>query len=256
MSMPHSLQHLLEGFSEFRAARFLQDPEALERLSRGQSPSVLVVACSDSRVDPAVLTQSGPGEMFVVRNVAAMVPPYEPDGRYHGTSAALEFGVCSLKVRDLVVLGHALCGGAQALREGANDCSCDDASSASTSFVKAWMALGRDVRDAVIEMVPDGEARARILEQALVMKSLANLLTFPWIRERVEQGDLCLHGWYFDLAAGMLMGFDSNEMRFVPQHPGEPFPTGLARNIDCLEDFGQAVRRLIRASLASGGKAA
>jgi carbonic anhydrase len=210
--MPNPLQRLINGFTTFRETYFEADRSLFERLSKeGQKPEVLVVACSDSRVDPAILTHSEPGDLFVVRNVAAIVPPYEPDGRRHSTSAALEFGVRGLEVGHIVVLGHALCAGVRAAVEGA------DADAGDFEFVAAWV---RTIAPAVSEAATAlGEAppevRRRASEQAGVVLSLRNLWSFPWVRERVEEGRLSLHGWYFDLTTGELLVYDAEGCRFV-----------------------------------------
>jgi carbonic anhydrase len=209
--MPNPLQDLLDGFAEFRELHLHSDPRRFERLKRGQSPKVLVVGCSDSRVDPALLTQRGPGDLFVIRNVAALVPPCEADGRHHGTSAALEFGVCGLEVEHIVVLGHAHCGGVRALRQNACGCSHE------ASFIGDWVALAAGARATVLDAFADAPetVQARILEQATILVSLVNLMSYPWIAARVASGTLTLHGWYFDLETATLESYDAATARFV-----------------------------------------
>lgn len=179
------IDKLLSGFAGFRAARF--STETFRALARnGQEPHMLVIACSDSRVDPAILFGAEPGELFVVRNVANLVPPYQPDGNYHGTSAAIEFAVRDLGVSHILVLGHSSCGGIAALAaEGG----------AERDFIGPWMSLAADA-------CPCGGARER--EQASIRASVGNLRTFPWIAAREAAGELTLHGWWFDLEAGRL----------------------------------------------------
>lgn len=216
--MPSPLQRLIDGFAAFRAAYVESGDDRFARLVReGQSPRVLVVACSDSRVDPAIVTRCDPGDLFVVRNVAALVPPCEHDGHHHGTSAAIEFGIKALGVEHVVVLGHGLCGGVRALARG---CPAEDG----YEFIADWMNLARDARRTVLSVLadcPEGE-RNRVLEQAVIVLSLENLLTFPWVRERVEAGRLSLHGWYFDLEQAALHAFDGRRGDFVPVNGAVP----------------------------------
>ena len=170
-----SLDRLIEGFRGFRQNYYAQNRALFDALAReGQSPKAMIIGCADSRVDPLLIVGAAPGEVFVIRNVANLVPPYAPDDRLHGTSAALEFAVLNLAVEHIVVLGHAQCGGVQALLAG-----------------------------------PAAGPRQRACEQATVELSLGNLMTFPWIRSRSEAGTLGLHGWYFDLERGALMRFDT-----------------------------------------------
>lgn len=205
------LKRLIEGFVDFRASYWRENRPLFERLAReGQNPRALVVACADSRVDPGILTRTQPGDLFTIRNVGAIVPPYGPDGRYHGTSAALEFGVRALGVEDIVVLGHALCGGMRALLAE------DDAALARFEFLKPWTDIVRRAADAVRLGVPelDAVAMQKAVEQAAVVVSMGNVLSFPWVRERVDAGTLSVHGWYFDLRSGELSAFDATEARF------------------------------------------
>jgi len=191
------IKKLIDGFGQFRAQHFETEDSLYQRLTRqGQSPRVMVIACCDSRVDPAIITNCDPGDLFVVRNVANLVPPCENDGHYHGTSAAIEFAVRVIKVRHIIVLGHARCGGIQALVGGFP--GSDDVG----QFIRPWMAIAETAR------APESANDARNLreiEQAAIRISLRNLMTFPWIRERVEHGELNLHGWYFDLDGGELL---------------------------------------------------
>lgn len=199
---------LLGGFRAFRETYFERRPDLFEPLARkGQNPRILVVACSDSRVDPAILFDAEPGEMFVVRNVANIVPPYEPDGHYHGTSAAVEFAVRDLAVEHIVVLGHSSCGGVGAM------CAERHGSPVEREFIGPWISLAAAAQDA------DPYADRRSLEQAVVRLSIANLHGFPWIAERVAAGKLSLHGWWFDLAAGALWQLDEATGTFDPITP-------------------------------------
>lgn len=203
------INKLIAGFARFRAKYFESQPELFDHLARrGQAPRVMVVACCDSRVDPAIITDSDPGDLFVVRNVANLVPPCEMGGGYHGTSAALEFAVRALEVKHIVILGHSQCGGIQSLLQGIKAPQGD--------FIIPWMAIAEEARQKISALyahAPDA-TRQRACEQAAIQVSLRNLATFPWIRERVAQGALHLHGWYFDIDRGELLHYNNNTDRF------------------------------------------
>ncbi len=191
------MEKLLEGYRRFRANGWPQKRTQFEALAEhGQAPRALVVACIDSRVDPTMIFDAAPGEMLTVRNVANLVPPYEPDEAFHGTSAALEFGVRVLEVQDIIVLGHGLCGGVKALVEGAPV--------QAHEFVAPWMSLARPACEKAMRDGPDHNVQQRC-EHEVVKVSLANLMTFPWIAERVRAGTLKLHGAWFDVRIGVLM---------------------------------------------------
>jgi carbonic anhydrase len=196
--MQDVMERLLEGFRRFRENYDREHRQVFEELARrGQSPSAMVIACSDSRVDPQLIFGTGPGEIFVVRNVANLIPPYEPDGYHHGTSAALEFAVRTLQVPHIIVMGHARCGGVSALL-GQHDRAQDD-------FVSTWMNIARPARERALEAAGgESENLQHLCEHETIKVSLENLLTFPWIRERVEAGTLRLHGWYFDIETGIV----------------------------------------------------
>ncbi len=162
----------------------------------GQAPRALVVACVDSRVDPAVIFDTAAGETLTVRNVANLVPPYAPDDAFHATSAALEFGVRVLEVPHVMVLGHGLCGGVRVLLDGGPDNA--------REFVAPWMSIAQPARERALEYGAP-EERQRCCEYEVIKVSLANLMTCPWIAERVAAGKLELHGAWFDVATGVLM---------------------------------------------------
>ena len=191
------MDRLLAGYRRFRAETWPADRARYQALSeQGQSPQTLVVSCSDSRVDPATVFGAAPGELFVIRNVAGLVPAYMPDGGCHGTSAALEFGVRVLRVARIVVLGHAQCGGVRALVEGAPPEAKD--------FVAPWMAAAAastPPRPASANSHDEVLAEA---ELAVVRASLKNLLSFPWIEDAVRSGTLTLRGMQFDIHTGIL----------------------------------------------------
>lgn len=189
------MYRLLGGYRWFRSQRWPSERERFERLLQGQEPRALVIACSDSRVDPTMIFAAAPGELFVVRNVANLVPPYAPDGRHHGTSAAIEYAVRALKVPNIIVLGHALCGGARALLEGAPPTLGD--------FVGQWVAIGEPARRRVLEQ-PSCHDQHQACEKEIVRLSIDNLKTFPWLREAADAGRLKLWGCYFDIRSGVL----------------------------------------------------
>lgn len=206
------IPELMAGWQRFRAGRFLDQRALFERIAReGQRPNVAMVACCDSRVDPAIVFDCDPGDLFMVRNVANLVPPYEETGRYHGTSAALEFAVNVLEVRDIVVLGHSQCGGIRALLEGPK------ATGVAMPFLSTWMSLAQEARVAATaaSRLPIAE-RATLCERLAIRLSVRNLMTFPAIRERVQNGTLRLNGWHFDLGDGVLTMLDADSNRFVP----------------------------------------
>ena len=202
---------LINGYRSFRSGRLAREQDRYRELAEsGQKPDIMVIGCCDSRVSPEVIFDARPGELFVVRNVANIVPPYAPDGQAHGVSAALEFAVAALKVRHIVVLGHAHCGGVRAFAEDAEPLSPGD-------FIGKWMRL---MAPAVEKAGPVGalspaEYLAR-LEQANVVNSLDNLMTFPRLRKLIERGQVAIHGAYFGVAAGELLIRDEATGEFVP----------------------------------------
>jgi carbonic anhydrase len=202
---------LIAGFHRFREQHFTDDDALYRQLIQdGQTPKIMVVACCDARVDPALILNCAPGDLFVIRNVANLVPPMETrSGGRHGTSAALEYGVRTLGVEHIIVLGHAHCGGIRALMSTQR---IDDAD----SFINSWMRVAEDIRADMERELADAtpEQRERACEQRAILGSLDNLMTFSWIRERVEQGKLTLHGWYFDMENGRLLGYDATTRRF------------------------------------------
>ena len=196
MRLPFRLR---EGYQAFRSARLpLEQNRYRDLAERGQSPEIMIVGCCDSRVAPEVIFDARPGELFVVRNVANLVPPCESTVGYHGVSAALEFALAELKVKHVVVLGHAQCGGVRAFAESAGTPAAGD-------FIGTWMSLMAPAAAAVGPHAgrPDAEYLAK-LEKASIGHSLTNLLTFPRARGMVERGELTLHGAYFGVATGQL----------------------------------------------------
>jgi carbonic anhydrase len=191
------MKGLLDGYRRFRANGWPDQRRAFESLANhGQSPKALVVACIDSRIDPAMIFDTAPGEVLTLRNVANLVPPYAPDAAYHGTSAALEFGIRVLEAKHLMVLGHGLCGGVSALLDGAPDNAHE--------FVAPWMSIAEQARVSALRL-SSREERQQCCEHEVIKVSLANLMTFPWVAERVAAGKLQLHGAWFDIRNGVLM---------------------------------------------------
>ena len=211
-------ERLTGGYRSFLEGRFASERSRYEALAAaGQKPEIMVIGCVDSRVSPEVIFDAAPGELLVVRNVANLVPPYEPDrDSQHGTSAALEFGVQALRVKHIVVLGHAYCGGIGAFANDSEPLSPGD-------FIGKWMSqiapaaesLGPRAKD-------DGDSYLRRLEFASVELSLKNLMTFPCVRILVERGKLQLHGAYFGVATGVLLVRDPETGEFKPAVEGVP----------------------------------
>lgn len=199
------MEDLIAGYRRFRERGWPERRDIFLTLAeRGQSPRALVIACSDSRVDPTMIFDAGPGELFVIRNVANLVPPYGPDAEPHSTSAAIEFAVKSLQVSDIVVMGHAMCGGIQALLRGVPDTVAE--------FVGPWMRIAERARERALLCEPADQQTA--CEREGVKLSLDNLMTFPWIAERVAAGSLALSGAVFDIRSGVLSVL-GNEGRFA-----------------------------------------
>jgi len=202
---------LLAGYQRFREGYYQKNQEQLFKLAKeGQSPKIVIVSCSDSRVDPTVILDCEPGDLFVIRNVANLVPPCEDTENYHGTSAALEFAVTSLEVESIIVLGHTQCGGIKSLIDNANK-------KVDKSFISKWMMQLESVRDEIIadKRLTDQKSRYSCCEKKGVQQSLDNLMTFPWIKERVESGTLKLHGWRYDLYSSELCALDENTHSFI-----------------------------------------
>ena len=204
---------LIDGFRRFRSQDWSIEHKRWAELAEGQSPKVMVIACSDSRVEPAVIFDAKPGEMFVVRNVAALAPPFETTPGHHGVSAALEFAVTQLEVEEIVVMGHGLCGGCAASLTG----KFDDAELGEGKFIADWVSLLEGAREVVVSRHKELDSNAFVeMELEAVKTSLANLRTFPWIKEREDAGRLSLHGCHFSIADGKLYVLDEAEDSFRP----------------------------------------
>jgi len=217
-------QSLLDGYRSFLGTRLPREKERFAELAAtGQRPETMVIGCCDSRVSPEVIFDAGPGEIFVVRNVANLVPPYETGGSFHGTSAALEFAVQALRVRHIVVLGHASCGGFGAIADRtAGPLSSGD-------FIGSWMGLTAPAAEATPRL--DGEELPSYVDrlaQAAIACSLENLMTFPCIATLVERGKLALHGAWFGVATGVLSIRDRQTGLFAPVAEAHAKPSPLA----------------------------
>ena len=211
--MPADFEGLIEGYRRFRRSGWAAQRERWSELVEGQRPRVMVIACSDSRVDPAQIFDARPGEIFVVRNVANLVPPFQPDSAYHGVSAALEFAVTQLEIRDVMVMGHGFCGGCAAALTG----QFDDAGHGEGQFIANWIGMLSAARESIRSRHPTLDRQA-FLEMELegVRLSLANLRTFPWVRDREAAGRLNLHGAYFAIENGILHVLDRASGEFGP----------------------------------------
>ncbi len=201
-------QDLIAGYRRFRAGRYREARDLFHRLRDGQRPATMIIACADSRADPAMIFDAAPGELFTVRNVAALVPPYEESGGLHGVSAALEFAVTALQVKQIVVMGHGGCGGIAASLAAAADRPVG-------RFIAPWVELAAEARDAVLR--DESIARSdwqEAVEQGAVGQSLKNLMTFPFVRSAVEHGALNMDGAWFSIGKGELQWRDPKTGEF------------------------------------------
>jgi carbonic anhydrase len=206
-------EKLADRFRRFHHRHFLPKAEEYEELATyGQAPEAMVISCSDSRVDPETIFSAMPGELFVVRNVANLVPPYETGGKFHGVSSAIEFAVLNLRIKHLIVMGHSSCGGVKA--------ALDQSAAIQTEaqFISRWMSMLDDARLRVLashQMAPHSE-KLQALEKEGVKTAITNLRTFPFITEAENKGRLSLHGAYFDIAAGTLSVLNHSRNEFFP----------------------------------------
>lgn len=208
-----SFEELIAGYHQFRSGAWRAQHDRWEQLKEGQSPQVMIIACSDSRVDPAQIFDVDPGEIFVVRNVAALVPPFETTPGRHGVSAALEFAVQFLKVREIVVMGHGMCGGCQA----ALSQDLHGSEPGHGGFVARWIDMLDDLRDPIVEELgTSGRPAERAMEHAAVRRSLENLRTFPCVQQKEGRGSLTLRGAYFAISDGVLNLLDESTGEFRP----------------------------------------
>ena len=216
-----SLAALVEGALAFRKNEYRSSRNLMPRLAAGQHPGVMMIGCSDSRVDPALICGTGPGEVFTVRNVANLVPPHDAGGgRGDSVRAALEYGVGTLGVSHIVVFGHAHCGGVRALIDVARGAAPE------SGFIASWLAIARTVPGQVLSDLAAGgqtdptadtlPARAAMVERRSILHSVDNLRGYPWIRKRIETGALAVHGWWFDLDDGRLWATHPETGAFLP----------------------------------------
>jgi len=197
------IEKLTAGYERFRNGYYQRNHARLKQLAQKQDPEVAIISCCDSRVDPSILFDVEPGDIFVIRNVANLVPPFETKGDYHGTSAALEFAVTCLKVKQIVVLGHANCGGIRALMG-------QDDSIKSDGFIDSWMQIAAPAKEKVLarKELDTLELQTDACEKTAVSYSLRNLMSYPWIRDQVERNSLNLAGCYYDLHSGELVDIE------------------------------------------------
>ena len=210
----HDIEDLVEGYHRFFSTRDSEKTQLYNQLAeRGQTPRTMVISCCDSRVDPSAIFDAGPGSLFVVRNVANLVPPFEPTGDFHGTSAALEYAVGALHVENIVVMGHARCGGVKAFIDGMYK-----KRTAELGFIDSWMSLLNPAKARLpeISVVEDDDEYQRLLELDSVRCSIQNLMTFPFVRCAVAEGTLRLRGAYFSIFHGSLLGMDPDDGEFYP----------------------------------------
>ena len=205
------IPELVEGYRRFLAGSYPQQAELYRTLAEeGQAPKTMIVACCDSRANPATIFNAHPGQFFIVRNVANLVPPCEAGGDYHGTSAALEFAVEGLKVENIVVMGHARCGGVNAYLQGLYQQPVEE------SFIQRWISLLEPAKVEALRLADAPmERQQQALEHASVRHSLENLKTFPFVRHRLESGNLRLRGAYFDISSGELLSLDPESGEFA-----------------------------------------
>ena len=207
------MKQLIEGYRRFREKNWARERERWAELAEGQSPEVMILACADSRSDPAQIFDARPGEMFVVRNIAALAPPYETSRGYHGVSSALEFAVTQLNVGEILVMGHGMCGGCAAALTG----RFDDTPPGEGHFIGDWVRMLEEARARVRAEHRELDREAFLaMEREAVKVSLANLRTFPWIQKREGDGRLALHGAHFSIAEGRLYVLDEAEGTFRP----------------------------------------
>ncbi len=207
------IDKLLDGYQKFHQTYFQQDNSLYQSLQSGQNPKALIIACSDSRSDPGIITHAAPGDIFVIRNVASLVPPYKESNRTtHGTSAALEFAVRILEVEHVIVLGHSHCAGVKAMAT--------DSLPFESDFIAQWVEIAKPAKQRALDKCGDADKDSPELlhhcERETVLLSLNNLTSFPWIKQRIDDGKLKIHGWYFSIDNGALSYYDSNSQTFTP----------------------------------------
>ncbi|KAI8901274.1 carbonic anhydrase [Globomyces pollinis-pini] len=222
------LDKFLSGYKRFHKNYFCENQLLFKTLQTGQAPKTVLIGCCDSRVDPAIITDCDPGDIFVVRNVANLVAPHKVDFGYHGTASALEYAVRVLQVENIIILGHSHCGGIELLMQS------DDAPE--FEYLGHWMSMGKAAKDKTLRFYSDQprDVQNRACEKASILQSLENCVSYPWIHEKLKDGSLSLTGWYFDFDTGKLLGYNSEKSTF------ESLDTDECNIIDRIKD--QATR--------------
>ncbi len=205
------MDRLYKGIWNFQRSYFREEEEFFRRLSEGQSPEVLFVTCADSRIDPNLVTQSRPGELFIVRNVGNIIPPYGAIKDKNSVAAAIELAVLDLKVKDIIICGHSSCGAMRALYR-------DEKEMQSMPHLKEWLQMADSVKELVLRRYADAnnEIRQRVTEEENVLLQLHNIQTYPFVRQALDEGVLHLHGWYYNIASGSIYSYSSSEDVFKP----------------------------------------
>jgi carbonic anhydrase len=206
-----NIHQFIEGFQRFQSKYFTGEKPLYNKLSSGQNPTTLLIGCCDSRVDPALLLDCDPGDIFVIRNVANLVPPCNESGNQQGVSAAIQFAVEALNVKRIIVMGHEKCGGIRALMQGYQP-------SRKIDFIGRWMRIVEPVKQQVLSQLSQcsNEVQNHACELGAIIMSLNNLRSFPWVAEREQSGEIALHGWYFDMTNGALLAYSDRTDSFLP----------------------------------------
>ena len=206
------IEELAQGHRYFKSVKFKQNEARFKELvHKGQNPKALFIGCSDSRVMPAMITGSGPGDLFIIRNIGNFVPPFSPDNDFHSTASAIEYAVSHLKVSDIIICGHSDCG---AIKE----CFFEHEVNEENIHTIKWLELGKGAKEMAQEQFPDAtlSQQREFAEKVSVLFQMENLTTFPGVRRRVEEGSLFLHAWYYDLKSGEILYYDETESDFIP----------------------------------------
>ncbi len=203
------MDRLYKGIRRFQESFFKKEEDFFKRLSKSQNPDVLFITCADSRVDPALVTQSKPGELFIVRNIGNIIPPYDALKDKNSVAAAIEFAVLALKVSDAIVCGHSNCGAMQALYKKNDEMD-------KMPHLRDWLNLAKPVKDAVLKSFPDSpqEALQEITEKENVLAQIENLETYPFIAQALNDGTLYLHGWHYEIGTGKMYAYIPNTDKF------------------------------------------
>ncbi|MBP7742027.1 MAG: carbonic anhydrase [Aliarcobacter sp.] len=205
------INDLVKGNKKFREARFPKFEDDLKQLvDTGQKPDILFIGCSDSRVTPDLMLETKPGDMFILRNVGNFIPPYNPDNDYHGSSAVIEYAVCILGVKHIIVCGHSHCGACKSLYQDLGD-------SPDLINVKKWLDLGKKAKEYTLLAIQDKsnpEKLYRATERISIVHQMENLLTFPYVKKKVESGEIQIHGWYYKIEDGTIEYYDGEECSF------------------------------------------